>query len=177
MQLQFFTVPVRSGEEETEALNRFLGGHRILAIDRFFIQDGANSAWSLCISFEPAAALAGRPQAGGKRGGGVKVDYRDVLNEQDFAVFARLRDLRKDLAEAEGVPAYAIFTNEQLSEMVQRRVRTMAALVDIKGVGEARAEKHGKQVLDLLRRTDAVPTSVPVPVTVPIPAPDGEAGS
>ena len=49
------------------------------------------------------------------------------------------------------MPAYALFTNEQLAEMVQRRVRTLAALREIAGVGEARIEKYGEDFLDILR--------------------------
>ena len=48
-------------------------------------------------------------------------------------MFARLRALRKETADAEGVPAYALFTNDQLAEMVQRRVVTAAALREIAG--------------------------------------------
>jgi superfamily II DNA helicase RecQ len=73
-----------------------------------------------------------------------------VLSEQAFAVFARLRSLRKELAESEGIPAYALFTNEQLAEMVQRRVQTAAALREIAGIGEARIEKYGETFLRLL---------------------------
>ncbi len=144
MQLRFFTIPVHYGDEIAEELNRFLAGHRILAVDRSFVQDGANSAWSLCVSFEPTGNT--RPQAG-KRG---KVDYREVLNEQDFTVFARLRTLRKEIADSEGVPAYALFTNEQLAAMVQRRVQTRAALGEIQGIGEGRVDKYGEAFLRLL---------------------------
>lgn len=152
MQLRFFTIPVHGGDAAADELNRFFGSHRIVAVERSFIQDGANSAWSLCVSFDPAGE--GRPQTG-KRG---RIDYREVLNEQDFAVFARLRTLRKDLADREGIPAYALFTNEQLAEMVQRRVQTQTALREIPGIGEARVEKYGEAFLNLLR--DALPASI-----------------
>jgi superfamily II DNA helicase RecQ len=155
MQLRFFTIPVHDGGERADELNRFLAGHRILAVDRSFVQDGANSAWSLCVSFDAADAAAGRPPFGGRRG--PKTDYREVLSEQDFAVFARLRALRKELAEAEGVPAYALFTNEQLAEMVQRQVRTRAALLEIPGVGEARVEKYAERFLEALGKPAALP--------------------
>ena len=148
--MRFFTIPVRGGEAAAAEMNRFLGSQRILAIDRSFVQDGANSAWSLCVSFEPADAAAGRPQLQNSRRT-AKIDYREILNEQDFAVFAQLRGLRKELAEAEGVPAYALFTNEQLAEMVRRRVRSASALQEIAGVGEARVEKYADRFLELLR--------------------------
>jgi superfamily II DNA helicase RecQ len=84
----------------------------------------------------------------GKRG---KVDFKDLLSPQEFAVFARLRAMRKDHADAEGLPAYAIFTNEQLAEMVQRRVHSATALGEIPGVGEARVEKYGQAFLNILK--------------------------
>lgn len=154
MHLRFFTIPIHGGDEAAAELNRFLGAHRILTIDRSLVQDGANSAWALCVSFEPAAD---RSQPG-KRGG--KIDYREVLNEQDFAVFARLRTLRKELADGEGIPAYAVLTNEQLAELVQRRVQSAAALREIAGVGDARVEKYG-EALRLLR--DAFAATGPTP--------------
>lgn len=144
MQLRFFTIPIHAGDMAAEELNRFLGMHRILAVDRSFAQNGANSAWAVCVSFEIAE---GRPSSG-KRG---KIDYREVLNEQDFAVFAKLRSLRKELADKEGVPAYAILTNEQLAEMVKRRVQTATALGEISGIGESRIEKYGEPFLHMLR--------------------------
>lgn len=87
-------------------------------------------------------------------GKGSKVDYREVLSEADFKLFARLRTLRKELAEHEGVPAYALFTNEQLAAMVARRVRTPAELGAIPGVGAARVEKYASRFLELLGQAD-----------------------
>ena len=143
--MQFFTVPVHDGEQQAEELNRFLASHRIIAIDRQFVHDGPNSAWALSVTYiDPGS----RPPPTIRRG---KIDYRELLSEADFAVFAKLRALRKTLADKEGVPAYALFTNEQLAEMVQRRVATLTGLRDIPGVGQARADRHGEAFLDILR--------------------------
>jgi hypothetical protein len=46
-------------------------------------------------------------------------DYREVLSPEEFVVFSKLREVRKQFAEKESVPAYTIFTNEQLAEMVR----------------------------------------------------------
>lgn len=105
MRLQFFVVPVYGADKAAAELNQFLGEHRILGVDRQLIADGANSFWAICVSFDQSEARPGPAKRG-------KVDFKDVLNEAEFAVFARLRALRKQLAEAEGVPAYALFTNE-----------------------------------------------------------------
>ena len=146
MQLRVFTIAVHDEGGALDELNSFLRAHRILSVDRHFVQDGANSIWAVCVSYigdanRPLAAGAKRP----------KVDYREVLSEADFAVFAKLRNLRKELAEREGIPAYALFTNEQLAEMVQRRVGSLNAMKEIEGVGDARIEKYGAQFLALLK--------------------------
>jgi len=159
MKLRFFTIPIRGGDEATEELNRFLGTHRILAVDRSFVQDGPNSAWTLCVSFETGTG-EGTPQQTGKRG---KVDYREILNEQDFAVYAKLRTLRKELAEKEGIPAYAVLTNEQMAEIVQRRVQNVTALREIAGIGDARIGKYGERFLRLLQEALASPAADPNP--------------
>jgi hypothetical protein len=59
MQIRIFTIPVQFGAEVEAELNRFLAAHRIVSIDRALVQDGANSAWTLCIGYETGEA---RPQ-------------------------------------------------------------------------------------------------------------------
>lgn len=143
MRFEFFTIPVRGGEAESEVLDHFLATHRIVEIDRQFLSDSANSAWCFCVAFSES----GQRPTSSRRG---KIDYKEVLNEIDFAQFARLRELRKELAESEGVPAYAIFTNAQLAEMVLRKVSSATSLREISGIGEARVEKYGAAFLRTL---------------------------
>lgn len=80
-----------------------------------------------------------------------KIDYKEVLDEPDFRVYAALRDLRKKLADQEGVPVYAVFTNEQLAEMARRRTGSDAQLSEIPGVGESRVKKYGELFIDLIK--------------------------
>jgi superfamily II DNA helicase RecQ len=147
MQLRFFTIPVVGGDAAAEDLNRFLASHRVLAVDRQVAPEGAASVWAICVSYEPAAESAGT--AVPRRG---KVDYKEVLSEADFVVYAALRTLRKELAERDGVPVYSLFTNEQLAEMVLRRACSPADLREIAGIGEARVEKYGEAFVAALAR-------------------------
>ena len=83
------------------------------------------------VVFSSTAAVYGVPPEGKaseltKR---AKVDYKTVLNERDFAAFAELRNLRKELSEKEGVPPYALFTNEQLAAMVTQQVSSKEAML------------------------------------------------
>ncbi|NDK36783.1 HRDC domain-containing protein [Rhodovulum sulfidophilum] len=146
MRVDFFTIPVQAGAEATEELNRLLSSTRILTVDRQFVADGASSFWSVCVVSQTGPVKPGKSPAG-KKGA---VDYREILSAEDFAIYARLRDLRKELAEREGVPPYAVFTNEQLAAIVQGRVSSLTALRKIDGIGEARADKYGKSVVTLM---------------------------
>ena len=120
MAFRFFSVPIHDSGTAAEELNGFLHSHKVLSIDRRWVEQGSASFWSFCVDYleRSADGIPASPWRGGARG---KVDYREVLKPEDFAIFARLRELRKEIAQAEAVPVYTIFTNEQLAQMVQAR--------------------------------------------------------
>lgn len=152
MRFHFFAVPAQSPEEVQQQINNFCARHRVLTVEKQFVAMGLESYWSLCVTYIEGSVLPSVNIAGGRRD---RIDYKEVLGEQDFAVYAQLRDLRKSIAEQEGVPAYALFTNEQLAEMVTRKVRSQTELAQIEGVGKARLEKHGDVFLQLLKSISA----------------------
>jgi superfamily II DNA helicase RecQ len=82
-----------------------------------------------------------------RTGGQVIVDYKELLSEEEFALFRRLRDLRKSVAEAEGVPVYAICTNRQLADIARRKPSSMAELCTIEGIGEGKSVRYGERFL------------------------------
>ena len=45
---------------------------------------------------------------------------------------------------------YAVLTNEQLAQVVQKNVQSKAGLKEVEGVGEARIAKYGEALLQLL---------------------------
>jgi len=58
-----------------------------------------------------------------------------------------LRDWRKAAAERDGVPVYAVLTNEQLAGIAAKRPESLAGLKEIEGLGDAKAGKYGAEVL------------------------------
>ena len=143
MKYQFFSIRANDPQSGQNELNKFCAGKKIIAVEKHFITDGENSFWAVCLTYQETDGMRSST-------GNVKVDYKEILNEKDFAVFARLRELRKTLAEKDGVPAYAIFTNEQLAAAVTGKVSSHKALTGIKGIGKARIEKYGKAFLEIL---------------------------
>jgi ATP-dependent DNA helicase RecQ len=63
--------------------------------------------------------------------------------ECDEILFARLRALRKELADEKGVPAYVIFGDATLRQMAREYPETINAMHDIFGMGEKKREQYG----------------------------------
>ena len=88
----------------------------------------------------------------GGMGRSASIDYAQELPPDVFALFNALREMRKTLATNEGVKPFVVFTNAQLAEIARRWSESLAALRKVEGVGEARAERYGAAVLDVLAR-------------------------
>jgi superfamily II DNA helicase RecQ len=150
MPFEFVKVSVSGQGGGKEALNRLLKGGRIASLRKEFVAQGEDSFWAFCVEY-----LEGGEGGGGiggeRRGGGPKVDYREVLAEAEFVIFSRLRNLRKAIADKEAVPAYSIFTNEQLAAMVTGKVDSISGMEAIPGIGAARVGKYGEAFLALLK--------------------------
>lgn len=63
-----------------------------------------------------------------------------------------LRSWRLARAREDGVPAYVVFPDRTLVELAERRPLSLAALSGISGVGPAKLERYGEEVLDVLAR-------------------------
>ncbi len=69
----------------------------------------------------------------------------------DGELFERLRALRRALADAEGVPAYIVFSDAVLARMAAERPRDEVGLLAISGVGPAKLARYGAAFLRVLR--------------------------
>ena len=73
-----------------------------------------------------------------------------TLGDDERELFESLRVLRRELADEAGVPAYIVFGDKVLMEMVARRPATLRELLQVPGVGEAKLERYGAQFLRVL---------------------------
>lgn len=145
MQIKFFSVPAIGSTEIEEELNSFLRGHRVLEMERELVREGGSAYWAIVVVWLEGKVVGAKPARS------AKIDYREVLNEADFALFVRLRDLRKEIAESEAVPPFTIFTNEQLAKLVTERVSDLAGFRKIDGIGDGKTERYGERFLKLLQ--------------------------
>ena len=70
--------------------------------------------------------------------------------DKDDGLFEALRALRTELAKAEGVPAYVVFSNAALVDMAVKRPHDMREFLNISGVGEYKANRYGRAFLDAI---------------------------
>ncbi len=70
--------------------------------------------------------------------------------EHDPALFDRLRQTRKALAEAAGLPPYVIFSDRTLVEMAAYYPQSEASLLQISGVGQVKLEHYGQAFLTVI---------------------------
>ena len=145
MPYEFFTVPAKDAQAASTELNQFCASHSVVAIDKQFVVDSDNSYWAFCVNWVNKGSSEKPRSARSNR-----VDYKEILSEADFRVFAQLRELRKDLAARDGVPIYNVFTNEQLATMVQLPMASKADLQKIPGIGKTRLEKYAAPFLQVL---------------------------
>jgi ATP-dependent DNA helicase RecQ len=68
----------------------------------------------------------------------------------DEALFEKLRQLRRELADSRGVPAYIVFGDDTLREMARDYPTDENALRNISGVGERKLEQFGAQFMDCI---------------------------
>ncbi|MBR5550853.1 MAG: HRDC domain-containing protein [Muribaculaceae bacterium] len=147
MQIQVFTIPIFEGEEELNAMNKFLRSHRVAEIQKTFIPTASGGSWSFCITYLDSVKVVD-PEI--KKG---KVDYRNVLNEKDFALFCEMRKVRKQIAEKEAIPPFAVFTDAELAEIAKLEKFTLSAMKSISGIGEKKIEKYGEYFLGIANET------------------------
>nr|WP_285674375.1 DNA helicase RecQ [Limibaculum sp. NKW23] len=73
-----------------------------------------------------------------------------AVSDADAPLLAALKARRRALAEAAGVPAYVIFPDRTLLDMVARRPRTLDEMRSVSGIGDKKLERYGAEFLAIL---------------------------
>jgi ATP-dependent DNA helicase RecQ len=69
----------------------------------------------------------------------------------DPELFDTLRKLRKQIADREGVPAFVVFSDASLRQMVAKKPKTESGLLAVSGVGRIKLERYGSDFLRAIR--------------------------
>lgn len=136
MQIKIFTIPIMGGERLEVELNQFLRSKKILQTDHQLVNGADGASWCFCIKYVDDFNASDRDRP--------RTDYRKLLDESAFERFVALKEIRKGLAQSESVPAYAVFTDEELSMIAKLERVTLDGLKTIKGIGPKKIERYGQ---------------------------------
>ncbi len=105
----------------------------------------------------PTPRPAGRASGGRRRRGGSAQTAGASLAGADAGLFESLRTERKSIADEQGVPAYVVFHDATLREIATRRPVTVEQLLEVPGIGAAKAERYGERILAVVGQWGAEP--------------------
>ena len=75
----------------------------------------------------------------------------EVLGTVDNALLGKLKELRRELAAKESVPAYIIFNDASLRDMCRKKPVSLTQFSAINGVGSVKLEKYGETFINIIK--------------------------
>lgn len=81
---------------------------------------------------------------------------RHSLANYDKDLFARLRFLRKQIADKENIPPYIVFNDATLQEMAQYMPTSDIEMLQINGVGSIKLERFARPFMNLIKEHKAI---------------------
>lgn len=130
------------------SLKEFIKGKEVLSIrEHFFIKEEKPYIAAVIIyKLNSVIFPSDSKEASSKKDD----SWRELIGESDVPLFNSLRDYRSERCKKDGVPPYIICTNRQLAQIVKKRPQSLNSLMEIEGLGKAKAEKYGQEILEIL---------------------------
>ncbi len=79
--------------------------------------------------------------------------------DNDISLFEQLRQLRKQIADEEGLPPYVIFHDSTLHDMMEKMPMTEGEMLEVLGVSQNKMEKYGLAFLKVLGQHHSTPAA------------------
>lgn len=109
-----------------------------------------DAGWTV-LRKEQSVAVPVAIMTGGRTAGKAEAGAIATADGYNAPLFARLRILRRSLADDLHIPAYVIFGDRTLLEMAARLPQTVDDLRAVYGVGEAKLRQYGAQFVACVR--------------------------
>jgi ATP-dependent DNA helicase RecQ len=111
----------------------------------------------------PALAAKSRKPATASRLAGPARAFAGVVRAgvTDAGLSERLREWRSATAKQQGVPAFVVLHDATLDAICVQRPSSRDELLEIPGIGERKAERYGRQILELLARQSSASKVAP----------------
>ena len=67
-------------------------------------------------------------------------------------IFEKLRKVRLKIARSENKPAFMIFSNRTLNQLVKENPQSKKELIEIKGIGRKKVKDYGDSILEVTHK-------------------------
>lgn len=108
---------------------------------------------SVALTMPVPAAAQKRPTVAKPRRSSRRGD--ETVGDYDTKVFEALRAWRREKAARMGVPAFVVFPDRTLEELARVKPKTEAELLEVRGIGPAKARQFGRETLAVIRQSAA----------------------
>ena len=154
MQVRVITLRYAEGLQgfPEDAVREATAGRDVLEVREHFFVHGGIPHLALVVLTGDGPAAAKRPSSTRPED-----DPGAQLPEPLRPLYRSLREWRNEEAKKAGIPSYVIMRNTQLAEICLKLPRSLAALREIEGVGEATCAKYGQAILSLIPRDMGMP--------------------
>lgn len=149
--LKVFTIKFENNLESfnDSVLSNFLSDKEIVRWESRFFENKKVYYWTVVVEYMPSFEAKGiLPD---KKGEKKDEKYKEILTANDWPLFNRLREWRAEKGKQEGVPLYIVFNNIQLAQIAVTRPVSLNALQQIGGVGNAKREKYGVEIIRIIK--------------------------
>ncbi len=82
-----------------------------------------------------------------------KAESKTAEETIDITLLARLKALRRELADEKNVPAYIVFSDATLIDMCKKLPTTNDELLAVSGVGKVKLRQYGDRFLQVIKRS------------------------
>ena len=133
MQIKTFTITPGFAERSEAEINLFLRSHRILRVENHFMEQNGGS-WAVLVEYQDEQPDAVSPVAKRRN----RKDATEGMSDEQKERYERMRRIRSELSIQRSVPAYVIFTNDELALLASEPVLNEETLKHIKGIAPSR---------------------------------------
>jgi superfamily II DNA helicase RecQ len=138
MQIKIFTLPVHGAEQAVDDLNKFLRSHRVLQTERHFCPENGGY-WAILVEYldkESVEEVVPSHRRERRAEG-------PTLDEEAQQRYDEYRAIRRRLATERSIPAYVIFTNEELAQLARLpEPLNEDSVKSIKGIAPSRLKEN-----------------------------------
>ncbi|MEO5333745.1 MAG: HRDC domain-containing protein [Magnetococcus sp. YQC-5] len=124
---------------QDEDFLRWLINKRVIRQEPAFFQLEGKPYWSVFVEYE--VLLTPEEQR----------EPTVTLPAKESALLERLRTWRREKSDKERLPAFVIATNSHLEQVVKALPTTMEALRQINGFGLKKTERHGREIIEIIK--------------------------